>query len=162
MTERPPHPDDPGEPQHGHPRRGIGTVDEVILRALARGKRCLDIGTGLGYSARAMAETAAIVWTLDIDPWVMTTIWPDLPAKILTTTEVPSGPFDLVFIDGDHSVDAVVEDIRRAERVLAPYGLILLHDWDADPRVRMGAEAAHLAPVYGLGTDYGLGLYAQP
>jgi predicted O-methyltransferase YrrM len=37
--------------------------------------------------------------------------------------------FDLVFLDGDHSTLAVYREIDAALRVLAPNGLILLHDF---------------------------------
>lgn len=37
--------------------------------------------------------------------------------------------FDLVFLDGDHSAEAVYREIPAALRVLAPNGIILLHDY---------------------------------
>ena len=37
--------------------------------------------------------------------------------------------FDLVFLDGDHSATAVYEEIDAALSLLAPEGLILLHDF---------------------------------
>lgn len=37
--------------------------------------------------------------------------------------------FDLVFLDGDHSAATVYQEVPRALRVLAPGGLLLLHDY---------------------------------
>jgi predicted O-methyltransferase YrrM len=40
----------------------------------------------------------------------------------------PSSRFDLIHVDGDHSEDAVWEDLRRAEELLAPTGVIIVDD----------------------------------
>lgn len=40
------------------------------------------------------------------------------------------GPFDWIFIDGDHGPSAVAEDASFARSVAAPSALILLHDID--------------------------------
>jgi predicted O-methyltransferase YrrM len=39
-----------------------------------------------------------------------------------------NGPFDLVFIDGLHYTDAVLSDLRLAQRFLRPGGRIVVHD----------------------------------
>jgi predicted O-methyltransferase YrrM len=40
------------------------------------------------------------------------------------------GPFDLAFIDGDHSASYVASDTRNALSVLRPGGIVLWHDYD--------------------------------
>jgi predicted O-methyltransferase YrrM len=43
-----------------------------------------------------------------------------------------SGPYDLIFLDGDHSSCAVYREISAALNILTPQGLITLHDFYAD------------------------------
>lgn len=120
--------DDPGEPSTGVPRVSIADDEVELLAELVAGLRVLEIGTGLGVSAKAMARTALEVITVDIDPWVHQQIWPLLPRNVKGRTDVPSDEtFDAVFIDGDHSRHAVRRDVQVAER-LAPGGLLIAHD----------------------------------
>ncbi|MGH9349183.1 MAG: class I SAM-dependent methyltransferase [Vicinamibacterales bacterium] len=83
----------------------------------------------------------------------------------------PLGPFDLVFVDGDHSAVAVHANLEAVDTLLASRGTILLHDVSLDPRVTgWGAEvrggiarfrARH--PDYALSIDGDLGfLTRQP
>jgi predicted O-methyltransferase YrrM len=44
------------------------------------------------------------------------------------------GPFDLVFIDGDHSAEGVRRDTELARGILAPVGTICWHDANPKPR----------------------------
>jgi predicted O-methyltransferase YrrM len=120
--------DDPGEPTTGEPRVSITGDEALLLSALAVGRDVLEIGTGLGVSTRALAETARWVVTVDVDPWVRKVIWPELPENVICATNAElDRTFDMVFIDGDHSTDAVRRDIDTAQR-LAPCGLIVAHD----------------------------------
>ena len=120
--------DDPGEPTTGVPRVSIADDEVELLALLVTGLRVLEIGTGLGVSAKAMAKTATEVVTVDIDPWVHANIWPLLPRNVKGYTAVPEDEtFDAVFIDGDHSRHAVRRDVEVAER-LAPGGLLIAHD----------------------------------
>lgn len=156
---------DPGEPQHGVPRVGVAQGEEPILAAHARGRRVLEIGTGLGYSTRALASTAGFLVTVDVDPWVQRTIWPTL-RDVVCSARWPEEEekFGLVFIDAEHSVSAVAEDTRRALARLEPGGMILYHDWGL-PEVRLGAtsvlEAARV-PFYPLQTHYGMCVAVLP
>lgn len=48
-----------------------------------------------------------------------------------------SGSFDVVFIDGNHSVTGCASDTRNAFSMVRPGGAILWHDVDTFPGVRM-------------------------
>lgn len=121
--------DDPGEPTTGVPRVSIADDECDLLAELVAGLRVLEIGTGLGVSARAMAKTALEVVTVDIDPWVHANVWPLLPKNVtgLTSVDDVDGVFGAVFIDGDHSRLAVRRDVEQAEG-FAPGGLLIAHD----------------------------------
>jgi len=90
-----------------------------------------------------------------------------------SSTVVASLPetFDTVFIDGDHSYDAVVADVRALEGRVVSGGVVLFHDYqdrrNADPdepafgvqqAVEDHAEALGLAYRGGFGS---IGLYEQ-
>lgn len=124
------HPDDPGEPSTGHPRLSVTDLEAAILAVLVDGLTVLEIGTGLGVSTRAMASTARVVHTVDIDPWVWENIWPFLPENVVTHRTIDSVPLvDAAFIDGDHNPAAVVRDLADA-RSCSP-SLIIAHDYEA-------------------------------
>lgn len=122
--------DDPGEPSTGKPRLSISDQEASILSALAAGRRVYEIGTGLGVSTRALARWATEVVTQDVDPWVAVTIAPTLDLANVTCVqdrdERCGVPFDLVFIDGNHTTSVVREDIQFA-RSLRP-DVIVMHD----------------------------------
>ncbi len=44
-----------------------------------------------------------------------------------------AGKMDLVFVDGDHHYDSVVEDTRTAFRLIRPGGVIVWHDYGHSP-----------------------------
>lgn len=148
------HDGDPGEPSSNAPRVSVTVAETRILADLAEGLRVLEIGTGLGVSTSGMARTAASVTTVDVDPWVWATIWPTLPANVTCTKSTTDlcGPFDLVFIDGDHTPEAVRSDLLEAAR-LAPGGLVAVHDVNY-PNVsdQLGAGWATIVTEHGIAT----------
>lgn len=140
------HPGDPGEPTTGKPRVSVTDDECRVLAWLARERDVLEIGTGLGVSTRAMASTGNGVVTVDPDPWVELNVVPAfrgmsvLDVKALDDDWLRGRRFDLVFIDGDHSEDAVLRDIQSVLPLLRPGGLVVLHDTNLDG-VRRAAES---------------------
>ena len=149
------HSDDPGEPTTGVPRLSVTQLEGEVLAALVVGRRVLEIGTGLGVSTRAMAATAAEIVTLDVDEWVHEAIWPDLPDNVTGVRSVDEldGEFDAVFIDADHSAQAVAKDLRTALTV-CHRGVVIAHDTGSE-MVRDGLAAvdgwAFICTTHGLG-----------
>jgi hypothetical protein len=149
------HPDDPGEPSTGNPRLSVTALEAEILAAFVVDRNVLEVGTGLGVSTRALARTAKMVVTVDIDEWVHDTIWPDLPGNVVPTPVVPTNKtFDAAFIDGDHSTEAVLEDFWAVAPMVRRGGVILAHDTEA-PNVRAGLpplpEWQWLTTTHGIG-----------
>jgi precorrin-6B methylase 2 len=123
--------DDPGESGYKTtaPRGSVTDGECALLGALCRGQFVLEIGTGLGVSTRAIAATALRVDTVDPDPWVQSAIVPSFSEEnIRAFTEVPGGQYDVAFIDGNHSEESVLSDIRAAAERLHRGGLLILHD----------------------------------
>lgn len=67
-----------------------------------------------------------------------------------------SDTFDLIFIDGDHSYEAVKSDLENAIKFLNKDGLIVLHDvdppaekWQGVPRLSDGPGSRNLASPLG-------------
>jgi protein-L-isoaspartate O-methyltransferase len=151
------HPDDPGEPTTGDPRLSITKLEGQMLAALVAGRRVLEIGTGLGVSTAAMAATAEHVATYDIDAWVHDTIWPGLPDNVVgvKSLEHVGRAFDAVFIDADHSTEAVARDLSVALQHLGLGGVVIAHD-TASPAVRLGLGLA--TGWHWINTTHGLGV----
>lgn len=151
------HPDDPGEPTTGDPRLSVTALEGQILGALVAGRMVLEIGTGLGVSTAAMAATAKHVATYDIDAWVHDTIWPDLPDNVVGVKSLDDvgRTFGAVFIDGDHSAEAVDCDLGVAIEHSDVGSVIIAHD-TASPVVREGLAAA--SGWHWVDTTHGLGV----
>lgn len=155
------HSEDPGEAPSGNPRISVTDVEAKILTGFARGKEVLEIGTGLGISTRALIAEAIKVVTLDPDPWVATTIFAGLRDLGVICTQDRDRvrrecPYDLIFIDGEHSRESVKEDLTLAFECLAPGGMIVLHDMFGQG-VRDAASEFPMTLLV-IETTYGLGL----
>jgi hypothetical protein len=125
------------------------------LAILAKGRRVLEIGSYCGLSTVCLARTAASVVALDPHDGRGTPVPQNtLPAlrrnlarygvagKVEVRVGVsgepwPGDEFDVVYIDGDHSAEAVRRDIAHALACLAPGGLLAFHDYRSphDPGV---------------------------
>lgn len=132
------------------------SLDAQILYSLCKAKApksVLEIGTYVGHStaylASALGEGARIT-TVDImdvnedpaAPWkkegltkpaeVMKDLGVEVNFHVSSATEFFRGNkerFDLVFVDGDHSYAAALNDIGYAIEAIADGGLIVLHDY---------------------------------
>ncbi len=135
-------------------------TDLLLLRALARQQpscRYFEIGTWRGESAANVAAEAATVHTLNLSAAEMRTL--RLPERYielhghfsrplpnimqlhgnsatfdLAGLQASAGPFDLVFIDGDHRYEAVRRDTARVfEHLIGPTTVVVWHDASRQP-----------------------------
>lgn len=85
---------------------GGSSIPEVhaLLRALAAGRRAAEIGTAFGEGAAAIAETAASLVTVELDPERARVARARLPGDVTVLEgdwrEVLQCPFEFVFVDG--------------------------------------------------------------
>ncbi len=132
-------------------------TDLLLLRALARrvpGGRYLEIGTWRGESAANVAEVAAEVFTLNLSDAEIRAL--GLPERYIAlhgffSKPLPNvhhlqgnsatydfaaldGPFDVIFIDGDHRYEAVRTDTARVfEHLVGPTTTVVWHDASRQP-----------------------------
>jgi predicted O-methyltransferase YrrM len=131
-------------------RSALTDAAALKLAELARGMRVLEMGADLGFStvvlARAARELHSVDWFCG-DPMTGTV---DTLAQFRANLRshgvedrvavhvgrfeavlpvLPSHSFDLVFVDGDHSYDAVRRDMELARCLLAPGGALAVHDY---------------------------------
>lgn len=111
-----------------------------------RGARILEIGTAWGYSASILAQAApqARIVTLNPKPNEAPLAknhlahWPNVTVMQKTSEEywqTDPGPFDMVFVDGDHRRPAIEHDCQWFNR-LKSEGLIFFHDYAPEPSTR--------------------------
>jgi predicted O-methyltransferase YrrM len=130
-----------------------------LAHGLPAGARVLEIGSYLGASTYALAAGLAArggtIWC--VDTWENQTM-PEGPRDTLPgflentarframirpvrkrsdelQAEDAQTPLDLIFIDGDHSYEAVRRDIERVQAWVAPEGVIAFHDATSFPGV---------------------------
>lgn len=132
-------------------------TDLLLLRALAQrvpACRYFEIGTWRGESAANVAEVAASVHTLNLSAAEMRQMglseryielhgFFSRPLPNVTHLHGNSatfdmaalgGPFDVVFIDGDHRFEAVRTDTRRVfEHLVGPETVVVWHDASRQP-----------------------------
>nr|WP_262908016.1 class I SAM-dependent methyltransferase [Hymenobacter sp. 15J16-1T3B] len=130
-----------------------------MLRALVRragpAATYFEIGTWRGESAAAVAEVAASVHTLNLSdeelrrlklPEAYIGLHGHFSRPLPNVTHLHGnsatfdyrglGPFDVVFIDGDHSYEAVREDTARVfQELLHPQSVVVWHDAARQPGV---------------------------
>lgn len=143
------------------------------LARLAAGKRVLEIGSYCGKSTICLAQTAVSV--VSIDPHdgratgVVIDTWEEfhtnlkahgLDGKVrahrgtmLEVLPALEDEFDLVFIDGDHSYNAVLLDYAYATSKLAKGGRVAFHDYHStDPGVMHAIHSILMDGAKMLGT----------
>lgn len=151
-----------------HDVRGWLTEREgAALARLAAGRRVLEIGSYCGRSTVCLARTAAAVTA--IDPFTGESTpnpgdtFPEFAANLerygvagkvtayRTRFEdwTPAGLFDLVHLDAQHDYLSVVNQLDRLRPLLAPHGVVALHDYaNADfPGVRRAADLLFARPA---------------
>jgi predicted O-methyltransferase YrrM len=120
---------------------GGSSVPEVqaLLRVLAAGRRCAELGTAFGEGAAAMAETAASVVTVERDPEraaIAAGTLSSAPNVELLVGDWQAqlagrGPFGLVFLDAglvDGGLGLLTATIDAAVALLEPGGLLVKDD----------------------------------
>ncbi len=136
--------------------RGWLTLEEAAeLRRLSQDRVVLEIGSYCGRSAIEMArENASRVYALD---WhrgdgcigsqetarefldnvrMFQNIIPLVGMTNQLASALGESWADLVYVDGEHSYESAVDDLRLAKKCLKPGGTIAVHDWDYPQVVR--------------------------
>ena len=175
----------PGVPLLQHP------LEWLAFTALLRSRpvlRVLEIGSFYGGSLKAMMELCSDVVFVSVDLPVpesdprhalmrecraLWQSWADARHHTLVNFEGDShapevrervaahGPFDVLFIDGDHSYPGVCADWLNYAPLVKAGGLIAFHDVIANPNVeRLWAEITGPKLTLTAGPDAaGIGLY---
>lgn len=121
--------------------------ERLLLYTLVRGlrpRRALEIGTRHGGSAALICAAlddvdAGLLVCLDQNPEVPGELWASIahratlvrgasPAALASASATAGGPFEFVFIDGDHTRAGVARDLDGVLGVAAPGASILCHD----------------------------------
>lgn len=127
-------------------------VEAETLPKLAQGRVCIEIGAFEGYSAWLMAQTARSVFSVDtfqandagtiqldtlttLDKYLRTVEGlPNVSHFVGTSAEYAAiakaekKQYDLIFIDADHSYEAVRDDIALWYPRLKKGGIFAFHD----------------------------------
>lgn len=121
--------------------------ERLLLYALVRGlrpARCLEIGSHFGGSTSIMCSAlddvgAGALVCVDPDPLVPTDVWATVmhratmvqghsPDALREARERVDDAFDFVFIDGDHTRDAVIRDVEGVLHHVTDGAHLLFHD----------------------------------
>lgn len=140
-----------------HNSGGVNPGDRRAISALLeflRPKSVLEIGTHIGSStlviAATLAEQEAHITTVDVldvndpelRPWEKygsehspeALVRGEAPVAFVRQSSLEfmsntSQKFDFIFLDGDHSAATVYREMPLALQILAPGGVILIHDY---------------------------------
>jgi len=140
----------------------LSEFEGVELARLGEGKDVLEIGSYCGRSTICLAQKAKSVLIVDPFDGRATPAPGDTFEKLLanldrygvidrvmaltgTSEEIlpdREERFDLIFIDGDHSREAVERDIELSLSLLRPGGLLVFHDYHnpTDPGVTAAVD----------------------
>jgi predicted O-methyltransferase YrrM len=125
----------------------LSNEERVVLYGLVGGirpERVLEVGTFQGGSTLIMCAAlddldAGAITCVDPNPRIAPETWAAIehratvvtgpsPEALAEAREVAGGPFDLAFIDGDHSHEGVVRDFEGTLPLLADEAHLLFHD----------------------------------
>ncbi|WP_059360181.1 class I SAM-dependent methyltransferase [Parachlamydia acanthamoebae] len=101
------------------------------IHAALKPKTYLEIGVQYGFSfCLAGPQTFAV--GVDPNPCIQTDLhaWSRIYRQTSEAFFIsyPGDPFDLIFIDGLHQYEAIVDDFCNAEQYCTPQSIILIHD----------------------------------
>jgi len=127
----------------------LSPAEGAALSRLAAGKAVLEIGSYCGRSTICLAQTAESVYAVDTFDGRATTSPRDTLAELcgnlitygvmekvticrgssdMTVPNIETA-FDLAFIDGDHTREAVLRDAEMARAKLKEGGVLVFHDY---------------------------------
>jgi predicted O-methyltransferase YrrM len=129
----------------------VQPLEAAELALLANGRTVLEVGSAYGYSACVMALAGAShVTAVDPHRWIQGSHWAmsqnlaacgvadkvliiRVPSQVALPGFADRGTrFGLIFVDGDHSAEAVKHDGEWAAKLLEPGGTIAFHDYGED------------------------------
>lgn len=130
--------------------------------------KILEIGTYKGRTTRVLCDnTKGKVTTVDIDGHyefynsmidhvgkMKVHIIRDTSCNAFIFFKTNKLFFDMIFIDGDHSYETVVQDINNASQVLKDGGLLCGHDFNETCGVKQAV--IDLIPDYKIAEDTGI------
>jgi hypothetical protein len=121
--------------------------ERMLLYSLVRGlrpTRCLEIGSHFGGSSTIICAAlddvgAGALVCVDPNPLVHTAVWATVahratmvraysPGALVEAAAQAGGPFDFIFIDGDHTRAGVIRDVEGVLALAAPGAHLLFHD----------------------------------
>lgn len=135
--------------------------EALLLLSLCKAikaKLVVEIGTYMGYSAHVMALSGARVFSYDPNPQVSRfTGYTQIRGD---SGSVKQDKIDLAFIDGDHSYEWALKDVRNIMPRIRIGGLLVMHDtlgsWKDGPG-RVAQEIHQGAAVQGFDLPTGPG-----
>jgi predicted O-methyltransferase YrrM len=154
----------------------LSSEEGEFLRLNAQGGNCLEIGSYKGKSASYIATSAHSLvcidpflfwdgskWIVDDNLAVMQAFLHNIKqfeniTVIKSTSAACAGlfkenHFDMIFIDGSHVYENVLEDIRNYYPKLRKGGALLLHDYsDTYPGVQRAVQEQFESPDEVVGT----------
>ncbi|MBP3954180.1 class I SAM-dependent methyltransferase [Gemmata sp. G18] len=116
----------------------LSCAEGRALWELARDKRVLELGRFHGRSTVALAQSARAVVSVDVLDPAHAAGWLERFGVSGNVTLLQSkfaeidprlGPFDLIFVDGEHDEANVRADVELALSLLAPGGCLAFHDY---------------------------------
>lgn len=123
---------------------GATAEEQAYLRTLAADMRHVaEIGFNEGHSASALLSANPVIrvvsfelaehYDLQLAKYRVDAEFPGRHELVTGDSRVTvprwvGAPFDLMFVDGDHTYEAVTEDLRNALAVIRPGGLVMVDD----------------------------------
>lgn len=135
--------------------------------------RVLEIGVDCGGTARGIRDFLRYAgWAIDyygIDPGLLNPLRPPFTGATIikgySETSfhlVPSGGFDLILVDGNHSRNSVILDVFNYESKVAPGGFMLFHDTNPGMQGQDYQYAGPKIPEFHVAVNEALALIGFP